>query len=600
MSQTSDPAPRDFDPRQLLKLYIDGEYDQVSEVFLDVFTHFQNYPRYLLDDCGQYYINVFVKSFLYLFTQIDYVVSPAYQARFVAHNLTIANLVSASGFQTTDAFLEIMRHQENNFVKILTLYSARNQVQFDRRKLFDLDPVLASVWYGVYAAVCQTGFLRPLIVDNLRAHFQFKHPQLDPRPGLSDIYYGSTYVDGACDRFIKPVCNAFIRETIGTRGRLITKPKPRKLAVLSAVWWPGHSVYRNYYAYLKHLDGYHLTLFELGHNEDVDVSLFDDVRRLDFDSRGVMDVAPIEGDYCAAYFPDIGMSTQSIWLANMRIAPVQLCSPGHSVSTWGADIDYFISGADVERPESPEGNYSERLVLLPGCGIIHNHPLHVPRGVVAGGQRDRTAEMILNCPASAQKINPVFVQVLRELFAQAQRPLRLRLLAGWSLSRESHYLPFLREITTLFGPDRIEVFPNLTYTAYMTLLEEGDFTIDAYHFGGCNSVADSLYLRRLMVTWEGDKWYNRIGSHMLRLVGLSELIATNAAQFVEVTLHLLHDESYRADLQERLDRADLDATIFSTADARCFQDALDFLIENHDRLQQDPDRSAIRIPRQLG
>ena len=87
---------------------------------------------------------------------------------------------------------------------------------------------------------------------------------------------------------------------------------------------------------------------------------------------------------------------------------------------------------------------------------------------------------------------------------------------------------------------------------------------------------------------------------MLRLVGLSELIATNAAQFVEVTLHLLHDESYRADLQERLDRADLDATIFSTADARCFQDALDFLIENHDRLQQDPDRSAIRIPRQLG
>jgi hypothetical protein len=597
MSQTPNPAPRDFDPRQLMNLYIDGDHDQVSELFLDVFTHFQNNPRYLLDDCGQYYINVFVKTFLHLFTQIDYAIAPAYQARFVAHNLTVANVVAASGFQTTDAFLEMLRHQENNFVKILTLYSARNQVQFDRKQLFDLDPELASLWYGVYAAVCQTGFLRPPIIDNLRAHFSFKHPKLDPRSGLSDIYYGSTYVDGVCDRSIKPVCNGFIREIIGDRGCLVTKPMPRKLAVLSAVWWPGHSVYRNYYAYLRHLDGYHLTFFELGHHEEVDLSLFDEVHQLDFDSQGVMDVASLSGDYCAAYFPDIGMSTQSIWLANMRIAPVQLCSLGHSVSTWGADIDYFLSGADVERPDHPEENYSERLVLLPGCGIIHNHPLHVPRGVAKNGRHNHSGELLLNCPASAQKINAAFVQALRELFARAQRPLRLRLLAGWSLSRESHYLPFVREIRAVFGHDRVEVFPNLSYSDYMTMLEDGDFTIDAYHFGGCNSVADSLYLRRLMVTWEGDKWYNRIGSQLLRLVGLHELIATSATQFVEVTLRLLHDDDFRADLQQRLDRADLDATIFSTADARYFQKALDFLIENHDRLQHDPDRSAIRIPR---
>jgi hypothetical protein len=597
MSETLPSAPRDFEPRQLLQLYIDGHHDQVSEVFLDVLTNFQDNPRYLLDDCGQYYINVFVKTFLHLFTQIDFVIGPAFQERFVAHNLTVANLVSASGFHTTDAFLEILRHQEGNFVKILTLYSARNQVQFDRTKLFDLDPVLASLWYGTYAAVCQTGFLRPLIVDNLRAHFEFSHPRLDPRPGLSDIYYGSTYVDGVCDRSIKRVCNAYIRDTIGGRGHLITKTTPRKLAVLSAVWWPGHSVYRNYYAYLKHLKGYHLTFFELGHNDEVDLSLFDEVRQLDFDSRGVMEVAGIEGDFCVAYFPDIGMSTQSIWLANLRIAPVQLCSLGHSVSTFGGDIDYYISGADVERPDNPEENYSERLVLLPGCGIIHNHPLHVPRGITPGGGRDHGAELIVNLPASAQKINAGFVQVLRDLLDQARRPLKLRLLAGWSLSRQSHYLPFVREIAALFGTERFEVFPNLTYTMYMALLEEGDFTIDAYHFGGCNSVADSLFLRRLIVTWEGDKWYNRIGSHMLRLVGLPELIATNATEYLEVTLRLLHEDAFRADLQERLDRADLDATIFSTADAQYFQKALDFLIENHDRLRQDPDRSAIRIPR---
>ena len=42
----------------------------------------------------------------------------------------------------------------------------------------------------------------------------------------------------------------------------------------------------------------------------------------------------------------------------------------------------------------------------------------------------------------------------------------------------------------------------------------GDLCLDSYHFGGCNTIADGLYLRKPTVTWEGDKWYNRIGAQM--------------------------------------------------------------------------------------
>ena len=84
---------------------------------------------------------------------------------------------------------------------------------------------------------------------------------------------------------------------------------------------------------------------------------------------GVTDLSKLkENDFQAVYFPDIGMSPHSIFLANMRLAPIQFCSPGHSVSTYGADIDYFITGATVEEPDHPEKNYSERLVLLPERG----------------------------------------------------------------------------------------------------------------------------------------------------------------------------------------------------------------------------------------
>ena len=44
---------------------------------------------------------------------------------------------------TTDAWLELLRDQEANFVKLLTLYSARNLVKLDRKTFFDLDAARA-------------------------------------------------------------------------------------------------------------------------------------------------------------------------------------------------------------------------------------------------------------------------------------------------------------------------------------------------------------------------------------------------------------------------------------------------------------------------
>lgn len=44
----------------------------------------------------------------------------------------------------------------------------------------------------------------------------------------------------------------------------------------------------------------------------------------------------------------VGMHPYVILLANMRLAPVQVASYGHSSSSHGALVDYFIGGAEVE------------------------------------------------------------------------------------------------------------------------------------------------------------------------------------------------------------------------------------------------------------
>ena len=105
-------------------------------------------------------------------------------------------------------------------------------------------------------------------------------------------------------------------------------------------------------------------------------------------------------------------------------------------STYGAEIDYYVSGADVEVPDSPERNYSERLVLLPGLGVVHNKPMYKHRGL-----KNNTQDLVINCPY-CQKLAYPYVQTLKKLLDCIKRPMKLRLLVGASTCRANDHLPF--------------------------------------------------------------------------------------------------------------------------------------------------------------
>ena len=146
----------------------------------------------------------------------------------------------------------------------------------------------------------------------------------------------------------------------------------------------------------------------------------------------------------------------------------------------------------------------------------------------------------------------------------------------------------------------LEVIANRPYAEYMGLMEEGDISIDSFHFGGCNTIADSLFLRLPTVTYEGDKWYNRIGSQMLcAWSNPPRLVATNDDEYVAIVTRLIHDDSFPRQIHDRLAAADLDATIFNTRDAGCFRETVDYLVAHHDRLSREPDRRALRFDRDI-
>jgi hypothetical protein len=86
---------------------------------------------------------------------------------------------------------------------------------------------------------------------------------------------------------------------------------------------------------------------------------------------------------------------------------------------------------------------------------------------------------------------------------------------------------------------------------------------------------------------------------MLRMAGTPELVATNDDEYVAIVTRLIHDDSFRREIHERLAAADFDATIFDTRGAGSFCETVDYLIANHERLVRETDRRALRYDRDI-
>lgn len=595
-----------FNPQELLQQYLSQNHDQLSQKLISILEHFEMSTYLELKIESQYFVNAFVKSFLYIFTQPDYLLSDTFVKRFIQLNLTISNLVAISDFKTTDAYLELLQLQPQNYAKILTLYSARNSFKLDRKAIFDASPALACLWYSHYLEIYRTGLVNRIVYQNLREHIIYEDDRLQDFYQIDDLYFGATYIDGDNDRLLKNRINRSIQNSQLVKNTTIrNRPHPRKIAIISGLWFANHSVYRILSSCIAALkDDYELTLIHIGDQQiNIDIQYFHEVKYLKL-ANNQWDLSFIQdNEFTAIYYPDIGMLPESIVLSNMRIAPIQICGLGHPVSTFGSEIDYFISGSESEILRNPEVNYSERLVLLNGLGAANNYPNYQPQTNLEVSDKihtntltntlTNTAEprLIINCPWYAQKVNYPLLLLLKKIIHDAKVPLIFRFFSGGGLLRKNDFLPFVKDIEQVLGAENICIYPYKSYPEYMAIMEEATLCLDSYHFGGFNVIIDGLYLRKPTIFFEGKRWYNRAGARLAKKLGLGDLVAKSPAEYTQLTLKLINNLDFRQEIQERINKIDLDRQVFQADfqvdNSKCFHQAINFLIQNHEALKAE-------------
>lgn len=503
----------------------------------------------------------------------------------------IANLLAVTPHKNGDECIKKIVGHPENMAKLLLLYSPRSRLELPIRQLFDANPLLTSLWYS-----CVWNWADSYVHPVVQRNFEYFLENIDARfePFDSDLicgYFRCTYVDNNRDRILKRVFNQAIRKYCAG-VHINNNPNPRSIAVVSAYWNGQHAVYRAFAPYVEELARhYDLTLINLAPNAKLPprTELFKRVYNIEA-SPARIDVSHIiNNDFQLAYFPDVGMSQESVYLANLRIAPIQCMGTGHPVSSASVYMDYFMSGADVETTDQPEANYDERLVLLPGLSVHPIKPQYVPK------RPQLPKEFIINCPWMHMKNNYRMTTVLRRIYDAASRPILFSFFPGCRATSNSSYMVTIQDFANILPETAYIVQPDLGYDEYMLRLEAGRFTLHSYPFGGGTTAVDAFILGKPLVVLRGRHEYNRYSAALLKRLGLEELVADDIDRWAEICLKLINDETYLEDVTRRVREADLDAKLFRLADASGLRRAFDHLIKYDGVLRKDTEKTPIHI-----
>ena len=249
------------------------------------------------------------------------------------------------------------------------------------------------------------------------------------------------------------------------------------------------------------------------------------------------------------------MNETTLALATLRLAPQQLAAWGHPETSGLPTLDGFLS-AELFEPPDAQDHYTEPLVRLPNLGV-HCEPhgvtpadVDLPAlGIPAGGA-------VFICPGVPFKYRPQHDRVLVEIArrvgrgrfvffqheaAQLSRKLEERIAAAF---RAGGVDPAGRLLTIPWQPR----------AAFFGLLRQADVYLDTIGFSGFNTLMQAVECRLPCVTHEGRFMRGRLGSGILRRLGLAELVASDLDRYIDLAVHLAEDADRRARIRETMSR----------------------------------------------
>jgi protein O-GlcNAc transferase len=236
------------------------------------------------------------------------------------------------------------------------------------------------------------------------------------------------------------------------------------------------------------------------------------------------------------FYPEVGMDPVVCLLASLRLAPLQVASWGHPVTTGLPTIDCFLSGELLES-RAAQDHYAEKLVRLPGTGVCTESPTLEPRPW-EGPPRPSDLVRFAICQQPI-KFDPAD-DVLLPRIAKAVGPCEFWLPSPrklqWATLRLRDRLgaAFLKD--GLDPEAYLRVTPWLSRPEFVGFLDEMDVYLDCPAFSGYTTAWLAAHRGMPIVTLEGEFLRQRLAAGLLRQMGIVEGVTSSREQYVETAV----------------------------------------------------------------
>jgi predicted O-linked N-acetylglucosamine transferase (SPINDLY family) len=224
-----------------------------------------------------------------------------------------------------------------------------------------------------------------------------------------------------------------------------------------------------------------------------------------------------------------------------RPAPVQMTWLGYPDTTGLASIDYRVTDG-IADPPCADVRHTERLVRLPPPFLVYQPPVDAP----AVAARDEAADVVFCSFNTLQKVNDAVIALWSRVIKAV--PGSRMLIKGGRLLDEPEAAQRLRNAFAAQGIDaaRVELYGWIENRAeHLALYGRADVALDTFPYHGTTTTCEAMWMGVPVVTLAGEAHMSRVGASLLTAVGLGELVAGTADEFVDIAVSLARDATRR-------------------------------------------------------
>ena len=231
-----------------------------------------------------------------------------------------------------------------------------------------------------------------------------------------------------------------------------------------------------------------------------------------------------------------------------RPAPVQLAWLGYFATTGLRYIDAVLLD-EWHAPAGTQAQFAERIVQLPGGRMCYQPVPWAP--AVAAAPCLQTGYITFGSFNNTGKLNAGVFDVWAQVLAAV--PLS-RLVLKWRSLADETLCDSIRAAFADRGidPSRIELRPASFHADVLLQYADIDIALDPFPFTGGMTSCESLWMGVPVITWPQSRVVSRQTFALLNQIGMPELAAKDAEDYVQVAVQLANNPQRLMQLRQTL------------------------------------------------